>query len=94
LTNSRGRANPLVGLTEDEYRDFARALVSYVGLHATVDQTTYFMDLFRDYSGEIADKVAVGGRRRRPMVPAVAAPGRTGAPDAMLRSAFKKSRSH
>jgi hypothetical protein len=62
LTNSFARANPLIGLTAEEYKDFARALVSYVALQATVDQTTYFMNLCRDYTREIAGKVAVATR--------------------------------
>jgi len=82
LTNSSARANPLIGLTAEEYKDFACALVSYVALHATVDQTTYFIDLCRDYTHEIAGKVAAANKAR---------------PDAsntMLRSAFTKPRSH
>ena len=94
MTNSFARANPLIGLTEEEYKDFACALVSYVALHATVDQTTYFMDLCRHYTGEIAGKVAVAGRVRRPLVPVLAKRERRGAPNTMMRSAFKKSRSH
>jgi hypothetical protein len=93
LTNSFARANPLIGLTGEEYKDLACALVSYVALHATVDQTTYFMDLCRHYTGEIAGKVAVAGRVRRPLVPVLAKRERPGAPNTM-RSAFKKSRSH
>jgi len=58
LTNNFAHANPLIGLTAEEYEDFAGALVSFVALHATVDQTTYFMSLCRDYSQEIAGKVA------------------------------------
>jgi hypothetical protein len=74
--------NPLIGLTEEEYRDFACALVSYVALHATIDQTTYFMNLCRDYTREIAGKVAVANRVRRQLIPV------------SLRSALKKSLSH
>lgn len=94
LTSCFARANPLLGLTGEEYEDLARALVSYVAFHATVDQATYFMDLCRDYTGEIAAKVAVAGRTRRPRVPVLAKRERPGAPDTMMRSAFKKSRSH
>jgi hypothetical protein len=94
LTNSFARANPLIGLTEEEYKDFACALVSYVALHATVYQTNYFMDLCRDYTGEIAGKVAVAGRVCRPLVPVPAKRERPGAPDTMMKGAFKKSRSH
>lgn len=47
LTNSLARANPLIGLTAEKYRDFACALVSYVALNATVDQTIYFTNLYR-----------------------------------------------
>jgi hypothetical protein len=82
LTNSFARVNPLIGLTEEEYRDFACALVSYVALHATIDQTTYFMNLCRDYTREIAGKVAVANRVRRQLIPV------------SLRSALKKSLSH
>jgi hypothetical protein len=94
LTNSFARANPLIGLTGEEYKDFACALVSYVAFHATVDQATYFMDLCRDYTGEIAGKVAVAGRVRRPLVPVLPKGERAGAPDTAMRSAFKKLRSH
>jgi hypothetical protein len=82
LTNSSDRANPLVGLTEEEYKDFASALVRYVALHATVDQTTYFIDLCRDYTREIAGKVAVANKVR------------PDAPDTVMRSAFTKPHSH
>ena len=92
LTNSFARANPLIGLTGEEYKDFACAFVSYVALHATIEQTTYFMDLCRDYTGEIAGKVGVAGRVCRPLAPVLAKRERPGAPD--MRSAFKKSRSH
>jgi hypothetical protein len=94
LTNNFARANPLIGLTGEEYRDLACALVSYVALHGTVDQTTYFMDLCREYTGEIAGKVAVAGRVCRPLVRVLGKRERPGAPDTMMRSAFKKSRSH
>jgi hypothetical protein len=82
LTNSAARPNPLVGLTEEEYKDFASALVSYVALHATVDQTTYFIHLCRDYTREIADKVA-GANKVRP-----------DASNTVMSSAFTKSRWH
>jgi len=82
LTNSFARANPLIGLTAEEYKDFACALVSYVALHATVDQTTYFINLCRDYTCEIADKVAVADTVR------------PGAPNTVMRTARKKSLSH
>jgi hypothetical protein len=62
LTGSFARANPLIGLTAEEYEDLACALVSYVALHATVDQTTYFMNLCRDYTREIASKVTVANK--------------------------------
>ena len=94
MTNSFARANPLIGLTGEEYEDFACALVSYVALHGTVDQTTYFMELCRHYTGEIAGKVGVAGRVRRPLVPVLAKRERSGAPDIMMRGTFKKSRSH
>jgi len=94
LTNSRAGANPLIGLTGEEYEDFACALVSYVALHATVDQTTYFVDLCRYYAREIAGKVAVAGRVRRPLVPVLAKRERPGASNTMKRNAFQKSRSH
>jgi hypothetical protein len=82
LTNSSARANPLVGLTEEEYKDFACALVSYVALHATVDQATYFIDLCRDYTREIAGKVA-GANKVRP-----------DASNTVMRSPFTKPRWH
>jgi hypothetical protein len=94
LTSRFARANPLIGLTGEEYEDFACALVSYVALHGTVDQTTYFMELCRHYTGEIAGKVAVAGRVRRPLVPVLAKRERPGAPDTIRRGIFKKSRSH
>jgi hypothetical protein len=68
-------------LTAEEYEDFACALVSYVALHATVDQTTYFMDLCRDYTREISGKVAVANKVRD-------------ASNTVMRTAFKKPRSH
>jgi hypothetical protein len=76
------RANPLIGLTAEEYKDFACALVSYVALHATVDQTAYFTDLCRDYTHEIADKVAVASKAG------------SGAPRNAMTSALKTSLSH
>jgi hypothetical protein len=82
LKNSLARSNPLNGLTAEEYKDFAYALVSYVALHATVDQTTYFMSLYRHYTLEIASKVAVANKV---------------GPDATknaMASAFKTSLSH
>jgi len=82
LTDSFARANPLIGLTGEEYKDFARALVSYVALHATVDQTTYFMSLYRYYTLEIAGKVAVANKAGR------------GAPKNAMASALKTSLSH
>ena len=82
MTNSSARANPLIGLTVEEYKDFACALVSYVAHHATVDQTTYFIDLCRDYTREIAGKVAVANK------------GRPDASNTVMRSAFTKPRSH
>jgi hypothetical protein len=72
LASSASRANPLLGLTAEEYKDFACALVSFVALYATVDQTTYFMDLCRDYSQEIAGKVAVATSANRPWAPVLA----------------------
>jgi len=82
LTNSFARANPLIGLTAEEYKDLAYALVSYVALHATVDQTTYFMSLYRYYTLEIAGKVAVANKTGR------------GAPKNAMTSALKTSLSH
>ena len=72
LTNSFARANPLIGLTVEEYEDLASALVSYVALFATVDQTAYFIKLCREYTREIADKVAVANKVRRRLIPVVA----------------------
>ena len=66
MRNSFARTNPLIGLTEEEYKYLAYALVSYVALHATVDQTTYFMSLYRYYTLEIAGKVAVANKEVRP----------------------------
>ena len=62
MRNSFDRANPLIDLTAEEYKYLAYALVSYVALHATVDQTTYFMSLYRYYRLEIAGKVAVANK--------------------------------
>jgi hypothetical protein len=87
LTNSLARPNPLVGLTAEEYEDFACALVSYVALSATVDQTTYFMNLVRAYTREIASKA------RRQLVPVLATGERPGARNIVIRGA-KKSLSH
>lgn len=84
MRNSFTRANPLIGLTAEEYVDFARALVSHVALHATVDQTTYFMNLCRDYTREIAGKAAIANEVSRQLVPA----------NTVMRSALKKSLSH
>jgi len=94
LTNSFARANPLIGLTVEEYEDFACALVSYVALHATVDQTTYFMNLVRGYTREIAGKVAVANKVPRQLVPVLAKGERPGAPNTVIRIAPEKSLSH
>jgi len=94
LTNSFTPANPLIGLTAEEYKDFACAFVSYVALHATVDQTTYFMNLCRDYTREIADKVAVANKVSRQLVPVLARGRRPGPPNTVMRSALKEPRSH
>ena len=83
MTNSFARANPLIGLTAEEYKDFACALVSYVALHATADQTTYFMTLCRGYTSEIAAKVAVASKAGRQLVP-VLARVRTGPPKTVM----------
>ena len=82
MRNSFDRANPLIGLTAEEYKDLAYALVRYVALHATVDQTTYFMSLYRYYTLEIAGKVAVANKTGR------------GAPKNAMASAWKTSLSH
>ena len=84
MRNSFARANPLIGLTAEEYEDFACALVSYVAFHATVDQTAYFMNLCRDYTREIADKAAIANEVSRQLVPA----------NTVMKSALKKSLSH
>jgi hypothetical protein len=94
LTNSFGRANPLVGLTAEEYRDFASALVSYVALHATVEQATYFLNLCRDYTREIAGKVAAASKANRHLVPVLARRRRPGPSAAVRGSVRKKSLSH
>ena len=72
MTNKFARTNPLIGLTTEEYKDFACALVSYIALHATVDQTTHFMNLCRDYAREIASKVAAASKPCRQLVPVLA----------------------
>jgi hypothetical protein len=69
-------------------------LVSYVALHATVDQTTHFMNLCRDYTREIADKVAVANEVSRQLVPVFARGERPGPPNTVMRSVPKKSLSH
>jgi len=94
LPNNAAPGNPLVGLTADEYKDFAWALVSYVALHATVDETASFLGLCRDYTPEIAGKVAVASTARRPLVPVLAKGERHGSPTAARRTALKKSLSH
>ena len=94
MTSSFAGANPLLGLTSDEYEDFASALVRYVAHHATVDQTTYFVKLCRDYAREIAARVAAGGRAGRPLVPVPARGQRPGPPAAVRGSLLKKPRSH
>ena len=94
LTNSFARANPLIGLTAEEYEDFACALVSYVALQASVEQTTYFMNLCRDYTREIASKVAVAGKRSHQLPPVLARDERPGPADAVMRTVPKTSLSH
>ena len=94
MTNSFARPNPLIGLTAEEYKDFACALVSYVALHATADQTIYFMDLCRDFTREIAGKVAAANKVSRQLVPVSARGERPGPPAAVKKSARKKSLSH
>jgi hypothetical protein len=94
LTNRFARANPLIGLTEEEYKDFACALVSYIALNATVDQTTYFMNLVRGYTREIAGKVAVANKVRGQLVPVLAKRERPGARNTVIGSVLKKSPSH
>ena len=84
MRNSFARANPLIGLSAKEYEDFACALVSYVALHATVDQTAYFLNLCRDHTREIAGKVAIENEISRQLVPA----------NTLKRSPLKKSLSH
>ena len=93
LTTSLARPNPLVGLTAEEYKDFACALVSYVALNATVDQATFFMNLVRAYTREIANKVAVASKARRQLVPVLARGERPGGRNTVIRGA-KKSLSH
>jgi hypothetical protein len=94
LPNNSAPGNPLVGLTADEYKNFACALVSYVALHATFDETTSFLGLCRDYTPEIAGKVAFASTARRQLVPVLARGERHGAPTAGLRTTLKKSLSH
>jgi hypothetical protein len=94
LTSSYARANPLIGLTAEEYRDFASALVSYVALHATVEQTTYFLNLCRDYTREIAGKVSAASKASRHLVPVLAKRRRPGPPASVRGSVRKKSLSH
>jgi hypothetical protein len=94
LTNSFARPNPLIGLTADEYKDFACALVSYVALHATVGQTIYFMDLCRDFTREIAGKVAAANKVSRQLLPVLARGERPGPPNTAIRRARKKPLSH
>jgi len=72
LRNSFERGNPLVGLTAAAYKDFASALVRYVALNGAVDQTTYSMNPCRDYSHEIAGKVAVATNVNRQWVSVLA----------------------
>jgi hypothetical protein len=93
LTNNLAGPNPLVGLTAEEYEDFACALVSYVALNATVDQTTYFMNLVRAHTREIAGKVALASKARRQLVPVLARGERPGGRNTVIRGA-KKSLSH
>ena len=76
MKNSFDRTNPLIDLTAEEYK------VSYVALHATVDQTAYFVGLYRYYMLEIAGKVAVANKAGR------------GAPKNAMASALKTSLSH
>jgi len=94
LTNSFARANPLIGLTAEEYEDFACALVSYVALHATVDQTTYFVNLCRDYTRDIESKVTVANKVSLQTLPVLAREERPGPADAVMRTVPKKSLSH
>ena len=69
-------------ISAEEYKYLAYALVGYVALHATVDQTTYFMSLYRYYRLEIAGKVAVANKAG------------CGAPKNGMASALKTSLSH
>ena len=94
MRNSFARANPLISLSAGEYKDFACALVSYIALHATVDQTTYFLNLCRDYSREIAGKVGLAARVRRQLVPVLAKGERRGAANIVVRGDLRKSLSH
>jgi hypothetical protein len=94
LTNSFARANPLIGLTEEEYRDLACALVSYVALHATADETAHFVNLCREHARAIADKVAAANKVHSRLVSVSAEGERAGAPNPVMRSVLKKSRSH
>jgi len=94
LTNSFVRANPLLGLTAEEYKDFACALLSYVALHATADQTAYFMNLCREYTREIAAKVAVAAKVRPRLTPVLAKGERPGAHNTVVGSSLRKPRSH
>ena len=82
MRNRFDPTNPLIGLTAEEYKDLAYALVSYVALHATVEQTTYFMSMYRYYTLEIAGKVAAANK------------GGRGAPRNAMTSALKTSLSH
>lgn len=94
MTNSFDRANPLVGLTEKEYTDFALALVSYVALHATVDQTIYFMKLCRAYTSKIAAKAAAASRASRHLAPVLPRRRRPGPALAVRGRSRKESLSH
>jgi hypothetical protein len=94
VRNSFARANPLIGLSAEEYKDFACALVSYVAVHATVDQTTYFLSLCRDYSRDIAGKVALAARVRLQLAPVLAKGERCGAAKIVVRGDYRKSLSH
>ena len=94
MRNSFARANPLIGLTAEEYKEFACALVCYVALHATVDQTTYFLNLCRGYTREIAGKVAAPNAPSLYLVPDLARRRRPRPPAAVRGSFRKKPLSH
>jgi hypothetical protein len=64
-------ARILIGLTGEEYRDFASALVSYVALPCDGRADDLLLNLCRDYTRKIA-AVSAASKTSRRLVPVLA----------------------